>query len=74
MLIRMHETTMRVSRANRDEVKTIAKEQGVTIDQALSLLLRRFRQQEMGEALAAVPLNEADRAVLDAGAATLAGG
>ncbi|MGI8793353.1 MAG: hypothetical protein ACR2H3_09280 [Acidimicrobiales bacterium] len=70
----MHETTMRVSRANRDEVKTIAEEHGVTIDQALSLLLRRFRQQEMGEALAAAPLDKADRAVLDAGAATVARG
>jgi hypothetical protein len=70
----MQDTTMRVSRANRDEVKAIADEHGVTIDQALSLLLRRFRQQEIGEALAARSLDENDRAVLDAGAATVARG
>jgi hypothetical protein len=74
MLFRMQDTTMRVSRTNRDEVKALADEHGVTIDQALSLLLRRFRQQEMGEALAARSLDEADRLVLDAGAATVAGG
>jgi hypothetical protein len=74
MLIGMQDTTMRVSCANRDEVKAIADEHGLTIDQALSLLLRRFRQQEMGEALAAWSPAMGDRTVLDAGAATVARG
>ncbi len=65
---------MRVSRANRDEVKAIAEARGLTIDQALALLLRRYRQHEIGTALADLQPDEADQAVLDAGADTVARG
>ncbi len=74
MLIRMRDTTMRVSTANRDEVAAIARQHGLTNDQALSLLLRRYRQHEMGVALARMELDPADEAVLDAGADTVARG
>lgn len=70
----MQDTTIRVSRSNRDEVKAIAAERGVTLDETLSLLLRRYRQHEIGSALADYEPDRTDVAVLDAGAATVAGG
>lgn len=72
MLIGMPDTTIRVSPRNRDRLRAIADAEGLTMDEALSLLLRRHRQREMGQDLSAYQPDAADQAVLDTGADTIA--
>ena len=74
MLIGMPDTTVRVSPRNRDQLRAIAEAEGVTMDEALSLLLRRHRQRQMGEDLSTYEPDAADRAVLDTAADTVARG
>lgn len=68
----MPDTTVRVSPRNRDGLRAIADAEGLTMDEALSLLLRRHRQREMGAELSTYEPDAADRAVLDTGADTVA--
>ena len=70
MLIRMPDTTVRVSSRNRDRLRAIAEAEGMTMDEALSLLLRRHRQREIGQQLSTYEPDAADQAVLDTGADT----
>jgi hypothetical protein len=72
MLIRMPDTTVRVSPRNRDRLRAIADAEGLTMDQTLSLLLRRHRQRGIGRDLSTYELAAADQAVLDTGADTVA--
>jgi hypothetical protein len=51
-------TTMKVSKATRDELKSIADREGVSLDAALRQLLRSERQRMMGADLAARPVSE----------------
>lgn len=74
MLFCMPDTTVRVSTRNRDLLRAIAEAEGLTMDDALALLLRRHRQREMGEQLHRHEPDVADRAVLDRGADTVARG
>jgi len=53
MLLRMQDTTVRVSSQVRDELRAIAEAHGLTMDQALALVLKRYRQFAIGESLAA---------------------
>jgi len=73
MLLRMQDTTVRVSSQVRDELRAIAEAHGLTMDQALALVLKRYRQFAIGESLAAWDASDTDRAVMDAGASTVAG-
>lgn len=72
MLFRMPDTTVRVSSRNRDRLRAIAEAEGLTMDDALALLLRRHRQREIGAQLRSYEPDAADRAVLDTGADTVA--
>lgn len=72
MLNRMPDTTVRVSPLNRDRLRAIAEAEGLTMDEALALLLRRHRQREIGSQLSTHEPDAADRAVLDTGADTVA--
>lgn len=66
---------MRVTTRTRDGLRRLADSDGVTLDEAIARLVRAERQRRLGEALAAAPLNDDDRAWIDAGlrAATEAG-
>jgi predicted transcriptional regulator len=72
MLISMPDTTVRVSPRNRDRLRAIADAEGLSMDEALSLLLRRHRQREMGQDLSNYDPDAADEAVLATGADTVA--
>ncbi|MGI9016271.1 MAG: hypothetical protein ACR2HR_04050 [Euzebya sp.] len=69
----MPDTTVRVSPHNRDQLRTIADAEGLTMDEALALLLRQHRQRQMGQDLSAYTPDVGDLAVLDTGAHTVAG-
>jgi fructose-1,6-bisphosphatase/sedoheptulose 1,7-bisphosphatase-like protein len=73
MLFRMQDTTVRVSVPVRDELRAIAEANNTTMDQALAMVLKRYRQFAIGESLVSWEASPADRAVLDAGASTVAG-
>ena len=53
-------TTVKVSMATRDELKSIADREGITLDAALRRLLRYERQRQMGADLAARLITEED--------------
>ena len=55
-------TTVNVSMATRDELKSVADREGITLDAALRRLLRYERQRRMGADLAARPDSEEDSA------------
>lgn len=63
-------TTIRVSSDTRDDLRSIAAQDGLTLDQVLAGLVRAERQRRMGRSLAA-PLDDDDVAWLQAGAATV---
>jgi hypothetical protein len=53
-------TTVKVSVATRNELKTIAERDGITLDAALQKLLRYERQRQMGADLAERPIADVD--------------
>lgn len=55
-------------------MRQIAEAEGLTMDEALALLLRRHRQRQMGEDLHAYAPDDADNAVMATGADTVARG
>jgi antitoxin component of RelBE/YafQ-DinJ toxin-antitoxin module len=70
----MPDTTVRVSSTNRDQLKAIAEAEGLTMDDALALLLRRHRQRQMGLDLHRHEPDGPDQAVMATGADTVARG
>jgi hypothetical protein len=61
----MHEsTTIRLGKSTHESLKTLANDDGLTLDAEVQRLIRAERQRRMGDALAAVDLDDADRAVL----------
>ena len=52
---------MKISCATRDELKTVAERDGLSLDAALQKLLRAERQRQMGRELAERLVNEEDR-------------
>jgi hypothetical protein len=54
-------TTVKVSTDTRDELKSIAERDGLTLDGALRKLLKAERQRLMGLDLASRPMSDADR-------------
>ena len=71
MLMRMPDTTVKVSPRNRDRLRQIAEAEGLTMDEALALLLRRHRQRQIGEELRDSQPDAADEAVMATGADTV---
>jgi hypothetical protein len=65
-------TTIKVSVRTRDALRQLADLDGLTLDAELDRLIRRERRRVMGAQMAAVPLDEEDRAALDASAADVA--
>jgi RNase P/RNase MRP subunit p30 len=51
---------MKISTETRDELKSIAERDGITLDAALRKLLRAERQRRMGEELAQRPKADED--------------
>lgn len=65
---------LHVSPAVRDEVVAVAEREGLSVDAALSLLLRRERQHRLGDALAAWEPDVVERQVMNATAQDAAQG
>ncbi|MFT3852185.1 MAG: hypothetical protein QM733_05540 [Ilumatobacteraceae bacterium] len=57
---------MKLSVKNRDDLRRLADEEGLTLDEALGRILRRERQRRMGEQLSG-GLEAEDRAVIRGG-------
>jgi len=71
MLIGMRESTsVRVDRRTRDELRLLADADGVSLDEALSRLVRAERQRRMGEALSQ-PITDTEQEWLDGGLRTV---
>lgn len=65
-------TTIRLSRTTRDDLRRLADDDDVTLDQEITGLVRAERQRRIGRALAAAPPEADDDAWLDIGARTVA--
>jgi hypothetical protein len=65
-------TTVKVSIDVRDELKSLADRNGVTIEAAIRRLLRTERQRQMGLDLAERGVTEDDRAIIRSNSLTVA--
>lgn len=63
-------TTIRVSKAVRDEIGALAAADNVTLDEMLRQLARAERQRRIGAELAAHEPTSAERAIVAVGLAT----
>ena len=64
-------TTVKVSVETRDELRSIAARDGITLDAALRKLLRAERQRQMGADLAQRQESEGDRSWIAASTAAV---
>ena len=64
-------TTIRVSKAVRDEIGALAAAAGVTLDEMLRQLTRAERQRRIGTELASLQHDELAQAVIGASAVTV---
>lgn len=60
-------TTVRVTTTTRDGLRSLAQDDGITLDEEVNRLVRAERQRRIGLALSTVPLDEVDRSWLDMG-------
>ncbi|WP_419842470.1 hypothetical protein [Candidatus Poriferisodalis sp.] len=65
-------TTIKVSVRNRDALRQLADREGLTLDAQIARLIQRERRRLLGAQLASSPLDDADRAVVDASASDVA--
>lgn len=65
MLICMHSTSVRIDSHTHRELKRIARDEHVSVGEAVRLAVRRYDQSTMGVQLAAVPSQD-EAAWLDA--------
>jgi len=66
MLSGMREsTTIRVSSGARNDLRALASQDGVTLDEAITRLVRAERQRRIGLSLAAVNLDGDERSWLE---------
>jgi Arc/MetJ-type ribon-helix-helix transcriptional regulator len=65
MLICMHSTSVRIDSDTHRELKRIARDEHVSVGEAVRLAVRRYDQSTMGVQLAAVPSQD-EAAWLDA--------
>ena len=64
-------TTIRVSKAVRDEIGALAAAEHLTLDEILRRLVRAERQRRMGAELAAHETTSTERAIIAVGLATV---
>jgi len=64
-------TTVRVSRTTRDNLRHLANDDNVTLDEEITRLVRAERQRRIGQALASHEPDAEARAWLEAGASTI---
>ena len=64
-------TTIRVSKAVRDEIGALAAAERITLDEMLRRLARAERQRRIGAELAAHESTSTERAIVAAGRATV---
>jgi hypothetical protein len=64
-------TTIRVSKAVRDEIGALAAAEHITLDEMLRRLARAERQRRMGAELAAHEPTSTERAIIAVGLATV---
>ncbi len=64
-------TTIRVSKAVRDEIGALAAAEHITLDEMLRRLARAERQRRMGAELAAHEPTNTERAIIAGGLATV---
>jgi hypothetical protein len=64
-------TTIKVTKASRDQLKAIAEDHDLTLDGALQKLLRTERQSQMGRDLAERPSTADDQAWVAASTAAV---
>ena len=67
-------TTVRVSRATRDNLRQLADDDNVTLDEEINRLVRCERQRRIGHALSENELDDDARAWLDVGVSTAGAG
>ncbi len=60
-------TTVRVSRPTRDNLRDLADDDGVTLDEEVNRLVRAERQRRIGQALSVRQLDEEDSSWLEVG-------
>lgn len=60
-------TSIRVSCGTRDDLRSLAGQDGVTLDEAITRLVRAERQRRIGLSLAAVELDGDERSWLELG-------
>jgi hypothetical protein len=65
-------TTIKVSSSTRQELKTLADRDDLTMDATLQKLLRAERQRQMGRDLAERPVSSEDRAWVSGTSAVVA--
>ncbi|MHB8663394.1 MAG: hypothetical protein ACYDH6_11985 [Acidimicrobiales bacterium] len=61
-------TTVRLARGTRDNLRHLAADDGVTLDEEIARLVRAERQRRIGHSLAATELDVEERAWLEMGA------
>ena len=61
-------TTVRLAKSTHELLKTLANNDGVTLDEEMIRLIRAERQRRIGDALAVLELDETDQAILNASA------
>lgn len=62
-----HSTTIRVSLPTRDNLRQLAKDDGVTLDQEVARLVRAERQRRIGHVLATSRPDAEERSWLEMG-------
>jgi hypothetical protein len=65
-------TSIKVSTGTRDALRALASRDGLTLDEQLSVLIRRERRRIMGVQLASEPIAADERQALDASASDVA--
>ncbi len=58
MLYCMQSTSVRIDTSTHQELKQLAVELGTTVGETVALAVRRFRQDRIGEDLAAAPTSD----------------
>ncbi len=61
-------TTVRLAKSTHESLKSLANNDGLTLDEEMIRLIRAERQRRIGDALAVLELDDVDQAVLKASA------
>lgn len=61
-------TTVRLAKSTHESLKSLASNDGVTLDEEMIRLIRAERQRRIGDALAVLEIDETEQAILKASA------